>query len=113
MAAGIKKVHDALDLAMIFSDAPATTAAGVFTSNRVAAAPVIISRKHLAASRGRCRAIVANAGNANACTGTPGLKTAEETARVAAGLLGLDPSQVLLASTGVIGIPLNSDLILP
>jgi glutamate N-acetyltransferase / amino-acid N-acetyltransferase len=112
VAAGIKKKHDALDLALIFSDSPATTAAGVFTSNRVAAAPVLLSRHHLVESRGRCRAIVVNSGNANACTGRPGMHAAEETARVAAELLEIERSQVLVASTGVIGLPLPTDLIL-
>ena len=113
VAAGIKKTRGALDLALIFSDSPATTAAGVFTTNRVAAAPVLLSRQNLVESRGRCRAIVVNSGNANACTGREGLHTAEETARVAGELLGIEPSQVLVASTGVIGVALNADLILP
>ncbi|MGD1104345.1 MAG: bifunctional glutamate N-acetyltransferase/amino-acid acetyltransferase ArgJ [Terriglobia bacterium] len=112
VAAGIKKTREALDLALIFSDSPATTAAGVFTTNRVAAAPVLLSRQNLVDSRGRCRAIVVNSGNANACTGREGLHTAEETARVAAELLAIEPSQVLVASTGVIGVALNADLIL-
>ena len=112
VAAGIKKTRDALDLALIFSDSPATTAAGVFTTNRVAAAPVLLSRQNLVESRGRCRAIVVNSGNANACTGREGLHTAEETARVTAELFGIEPSQVLVASTGVIGVPLSADLIL-
>src|SRR5271157_1695907 len=76
VAAGIKKKHDALDLAMIFSDSPATTAAGVFTTNRVVAAPVLLSRQNLVKSRGRSRAIVVNSGNANACTGDAGMRTA-------------------------------------
>ena len=112
VAAGIKKTREALDLALIFSDSPATTAAGVFTTNRVAAAPVSLSRQNLVESRGRCRAIVVNSGNANACTGTAGMQTAEETARVTGELLGIEPSQVLVASTGVIGVPLRADLIL-
>jgi len=112
VAAGIKMTRDALDLALIFSDSPATTAAGVFTTNRVAAAPVLLSRQNLVESRGRCRAIVVNSGNANACTGREGLHTAEETACVTAELLGIEPSQVLVASTGVIGVALNADLIL-
>jgi len=111
VAAGIKKTRDALDLALIFSDSPPTTAAGVFTTNRVAAAPVLLSRRNLVESRGRCRAIVVNSGNANACTGREGQYTAEETARVTAELLGIEPPQVLVASTGVIGVALNSDLI--
>ena len=112
VAAGIKKTRDALDLALIFSEAPATTAAGVFTTNRVAAAPVLVSRQNLVESRGCCRAIVVNSGNANACTGREGLHTAQETARVAAELLEIEPAQVLVASTGVIGVRLPGDLIL-
>ena len=113
VAAGIKKTRGALDLALIFSDSPATTAAGVFTTNRVAAAPVLLSRQNLVDCGGRCRAIVVNSGNANACTGRAGAHTAEETARVTGELLGIEPSQVLVASTGVIGVALNPDLILP
>lgn len=112
VAAGIKKQREALDLALIFSDSPATTAAGVFTSNRVAAAPVLLSRQHLVESRGRCRAIVVNSGNANACTGRPGMQAAQDTARAAGELLGIDAAQVLVASTGVIGVPLPVNLIL-
>lgn len=100
--AGIKK-NGALDLALIYCEATATTAAGVFTTNRAAAAPVLLSRRHLAASGGQARAIVVNSGNANACTGSAGMHFAEETARVAAELLGIPRNQVLVASTGVIG----------
>lgn len=113
VAAGIKKTAGALDLALIASDSAATTAAGVFTTNRVAAAPVVLSRQHLMESRGRCRAVVVNAGNANACTGKEGALAAEETARAAAELLEIEPTQVLVASTGVIGVTLRTDLILP
>lgn len=110
--AGIKKVEGALDLALIFSDSPKTSAAGVFTTNRVAAAPVVLSRHNLKRSRGTCRAIVANSGNANACTGSAGSGVAEATARAAAELLGISPAQVIVASTGVIGRPLDAKLIL-
>jgi len=112
IAAGIKKKRDALDLAMIFCDSPQTTAAGVFTTNRVAAAPVLLSQQNLIDSRGRCRAIVANSGNANACTGRGGMNLATETTRVTAELLGVEPSQVLVASTGVIGVQLDPQIIL-
>ena len=105
--AGIKKAEGALDLALIFSEAAATTAAGVFTSNRVAAEPVQLCRRHLKSSRGQARAVVVNSGNANACTGAAGKRTAVETARAAAKLLGVRPEQVLVASTGVIGVPLK------
>lgn len=111
VAAGIKKTQDSLDLALVFSDAPATTSAGVFTTNRVVAAPVLLSRHNLVESRGCCRAIVANSGNANACTGREGLRSAQETARAAAELLGIKPNQVLAASTGIIGIPLPAEQI--
>jgi glutamate N-acetyltransferase/amino-acid N-acetyltransferase len=105
-AAGIKRTPGALDLALIFSDAPHTSAAGLFTTNRVAAAPVIFSKRNLVAGRGKCRAIVANSGNANACTGREGMRAAQETARAAARLLAIESAQVLVASTGVIGVPL-------
>jgi glutamate N-acetyltransferase/amino-acid N-acetyltransferase len=111
MAAGIKKAQGALDLAMIFSESEVTTAAGVFTTNRVAAAPVVLSRYHLAASHGRARAVVINAGNANAATGRAGLETAQKTANAAGKLLGVPTKQVLIASTGVIGVPLKLELI--
>jgi glutamate N-acetyltransferase / amino-acid N-acetyltransferase len=111
-ASGIKKTAGALDLALIFSDAPKTAAAGVFTTNRAAAAPVVLSRANLKKSRGRARAIVANSGNANACTGSAGMRVAEETAQAVAQRLGLSPQEVLVASTGVIGTPLKLDLIL-
>jgi glutamate N-acetyltransferase / amino-acid N-acetyltransferase len=112
LAAGIKKTRGALDLALIHSDAPETTAAGLFTTNRAAAAPVLVSRQNLELSRGRCRAAVVNAGNANACTGQQGMRTARETVRAAAKLMGLEPHAVLVASTGVIGMPLAANLIL-
>lgn len=104
--AGFKKDREALDLALIYSEAEETAAAAVFTTNRAAAAPVELSRHHLAQSGGRARAVVVNAGNANACTGRAGSAAARETARSAARLLGVPVNQVLVASTGVIGVPL-------
>jgi glutamate N-acetyltransferase/amino-acid N-acetyltransferase len=111
IAAGIKKTQGELDLALILCDAPATTAAGLFTTNLVLAAPVLLSRQNLAESHGRCRAVLVNSGNANACTGRKGMQTARESARAAAKLLSLQPEQVLLASTGVIGVPLELGLV--
>ena len=111
IAAGIKKTRGELDLALILCDAPATTAAGLFTTNLVLAAPVLLSRQNLADSHGRCRAVLVNSGNANACTGRKGMQTARESARAAAKLLSLQPAQVLLASTGVIGAPLELGLV--
>jgi glutamate N-acetyltransferase/amino-acid N-acetyltransferase len=112
VAAGIKKADGALDLALIFAEAPETTAAGVFTTNRVAAAPVVLSRESLRRSGGRARAVTVNSGNANACTGRAGLRVSRETARAAAKALGVSASEVLVASTGVIGVPLKLELIL-
>jgi glutamate N-acetyltransferase/amino-acid N-acetyltransferase len=111
VAAGIKKIQGALDLALIFSETEETTAAGVFTSNRVAAAPVTLSRQNLKSSGGCARAVVVNSGNANACTGAAGRKTAVATARAAAKLLGVRSNRVLIASTGVIGVPLKLERI--
>jgi len=109
-AAGIKK-GGGPDLVLLFTDAPEAVTSGVFTRNLAAAAPVIVSREHLSRTRGRCRAVVANSGNANACTGRAGLRVAQETARATAELLNIQPEQVLVASTGVIGVPLPLDLI--
>ncbi|MGH9328078.1 MAG: bifunctional glutamate N-acetyltransferase/amino-acid acetyltransferase ArgJ [Terriglobia bacterium] len=104
--AGIKK-SGALDLALIYCEGAEATAAGIFTTNRSAAAPVLLSRRHLVRSGGRARAIVVNSGNANACTGKAGMQIAEESAGVAAELLGIPRQQVLVASTGVIGKLMN------
>jgi glutamate N-acetyltransferase / amino-acid N-acetyltransferase len=109
--AGIKGDPAALDLALIHSEGKETTAAGVFTTNRVKAAPVILSKQHLQASRGRARAIVVNSGNANACTGPEGLRCATAVAGRAAGSLGIGPQQVLVASTGVIGTRLKPEVL--
>ena len=111
VAAGIKKKAGDLDLGLIVSDAPATTAAALFTTNLVAAAPVHLSRQNMVESRGRCRAVLVNSGNANACTGRKGMQAARESARAAAKLLGFEAEQVLVASTGVIGVPLDLSLI--
>ena len=111
IAAGIKRTRGGLDLALILCDAPATSAAGLFTTNLVQAAPVLLSQQNLAESHGRCRAVLVNSGNANACTGRKGMQTARESARAAAKLLSLQPAQVLVASTGVIGVPLELGLI--
>ncbi|MCS7091175.1 MAG: bifunctional glutamate N-acetyltransferase/amino-acid acetyltransferase ArgJ [Verrucomicrobiota bacterium] len=91
------------DLALIVSDTPATVA-GMFTTNQVVAAPVKIC--HEVVRRGTARAIVANSGNANACTGRQGLADARAMAREVARVLGLRPQEVLVASTGRIGVPM-------
>ena len=94
------------DLALLVSDTPATAAA-VFTTNMAQAAPVLVSREHLAASGGRARAVVTNSGCANACTGPQGLADAREMTVLTAQGLGCDPRDVLVASTGVIGVNLK------
>jgi glutamate N-acetyltransferase/amino-acid N-acetyltransferase len=107
VAAGLKKNGEP-DLALIFSEKEAV-AAGVFTTNRVQAAPVILSRENL--KNGRVRAVVVNSGNANACTGDAGLKNARLTAKFVAENLGITPEEVLVASTGVIGAQLDMKLV--
>jgi glutamate N-acetyltransferase/amino-acid N-acetyltransferase len=99
----LRSEPDRPDLAVIVSDTPAA-AAGVFTQNRVCAAPVQVSRARLPS--GSVRAVVVCSGNANACTGEQGLRDAERMADLTAAELGCDPRQVLVASTGVIGRPL-------
>lgn len=103
---GIKKQK--LDLAVIYSVCPAT-AAGVFTTNKVKAAPLLVSMRNL--EKGQAQAVVVNAGNANACTGDEGLKAAEKMAVLTATQLKINKSQVIVASTGVIGVPLPLDKI--
>jgi glutamate N-acetyltransferase/amino-acid N-acetyltransferase len=105
---GIKAAGRGLDLALIVSDR-AASAAAVFTTNKAQAAPVVVSREHLAISGGMARAIVVNSGCANACTGGEGLKDAHEMARITASLVGCPEPQVLVASTGVIGVNLKMD----
>jgi len=101
-ASGIKKSGKA-DLALIVSETPASCA-GVFTTNKVTAAPVIVSRA--VATSGQCQAVLVNSGNANACTGERGLADAQRCAALAAGALGLPPELVAVSSTGVIGVPM-------
>jgi glutamate N-acetyltransferase / amino-acid N-acetyltransferase len=105
VAAGIKASGN-LDVALIVSDELAS-AAGVLTTNRVRAAPVLVTQEHIRS--GQARAIAVNAGGANACTGEVGLRNAYRMAGLTAELLGASPAQVLIASTGVIGHPLPMD----
>jgi glutamate N-acetyltransferase/amino-acid N-acetyltransferase len=102
ISAGIKKAH-VPDLALIVSEEPAVIA-GVLTRNKIVAAPVVLSRSRLRA--GMARAIVANSGNANACTGRKGMDDARETSALVAKLVGCPAQQVFIGSTGVIGKPL-------
>ena len=95
------------DLALIAFDAPQSCAA-VITTNEIKAAPLLVSSEHLAQSP-VMRALVCNSGCANACTGERGERDARATARQTAALLGIAPAQVIVASTGVIGVPLPMD----
>ena len=104
--AGIKRVRP--DLALLYAERPCTAAA-CFTTNQVQAAPVVVTREHLARSGGIAQAVVVNSGNANACTGPRGLEDARAMAREAALALGLPEERVLVASTGVIGVHLPMD----
>lgn len=101
VACGIKKTG-ALDLALVTSDYDCTCA-GMFTTNRVQAAPVLYDKAILAKNRNAIRAVVANSGCANACTGDAGLNDARTTAEETARALGIRADQVLVLSTGVIG----------
>jgi glutamate N-acetyltransferase/amino-acid N-acetyltransferase len=105
---GIKALPSALDLAVLAADAP-VSAAALFTTNLAQAAPVVVSRQHLERAKGRTRAVVVNSGCANACTGTQGLADAARMAEETAAALGCTPDQVLVASTGVIGVALKMD----
>ena len=108
---GIKASNpDRPDLALIHSPQP-TVAAGTFTTNRVKAAPVRVSMMHLRSND--VRAIIANAGNANACTGPRGICDAKTMAAKTAEGLGLKPTQVLVGSTGIIGLPMPMERLTP
>jgi glutamate N-acetyltransferase / amino-acid N-acetyltransferase len=108
--AGIKK-NGKLDMALFYSES-ACNAAGMFTSNLAKAAPVIISRKYLIKNPKNIRAVVANAGCANACTGKLGLENAQFECQAVGANLNLKPYSVLVASTGVIGQHLPMEKIL-
>lgn len=103
-ACGLKKTG-ALDLALLASDIPASAAA-VFTQNLVVAAPVIVSKNHLKLSKGRVRAAIVNAGNANCATGAAGFAASTRTVEETAQRLNCNPQEVVVCSTGVIGVPL-------
>ncbi len=105
LACGIK-ASGAPDLALVASTVGAVPAAGVFTANLAAAAPVQVSRAHLAASAGRAAAVVLSSGNANAATGAPGMAAARRMCALAGECLGTDATEVLVCQTGLIGIPL-------
>ncbi len=110
VAAGLKP-SGRPDVAVVVNDGPSDTAAGVFTLNRVQAAPVRWSRQVLA--DGRLRAVVLNSGGANACTGPAGFADTHATAEHTADLLGIGAGEVAVCSTGLIGVRLPMDLLLP
>ena len=105
VACGIK-ASGKRDLTLVATERP-VPAAAVFTTNLAQAAPILVSRERLAASGGHAAAIVVNSGCANACTGVDGMSHANAMADLTAATLGLDPSAVLVASTGVIGVKLD------
>ncbi len=102
------KYKGRLDLGILYSEMPAMSAA-VFTGNRIKAAPILISMKHQ--ELGKARAVVVNSGCANACTGDKGIMDAEEMAEATAFKLGIERREVLVASTGVIGVQMPVDRI--
>jgi glutamate N-acetyltransferase/amino-acid N-acetyltransferase len=115
VAAGVHcgiKASGAPDLALVATaDGAPVSAAAVFTSNLATAAPVLVSRDHLGRASGRAAAVVLNSGNANAATGKQGYDDAERMCALVAGGLGCRSEEVLVCSTGLIGIPLPMDAI--
>lgn len=109
VSAGIKDpAKPRLDLGLIYSTVPAVTA-GMFTTNKVKAAPVRVCQAHL--KHNDIRAFIVNSGNANACTGPRGIQDAKAMATVTAEALNLKPTQVMVSSTGIIGLPMPIDRI--
>jgi len=105
---GIKPSSQKKDLALIYSRKDCRACA-MFTKNKVKAASVVLSAENIA--DGKLRAIIANSGNANACTGDDGMKAAKRMAKAAAEILSIDPKDTAVASTGVIGVPLPIEVI--
>lgn len=105
---GIKQGSVKKDLALIYSEVPAK-ASGMFTKNKVKGAPIYICKDHL--SNKKAQAIIINSGNANTCTGDDGLSKAKKMTALQAKALNLKADDILVASTGVIGVPLNIDAI--
>lgn len=105
---GLKSGHECLDIGIIYSELPCIAAA-VFTNNKIVAASIKFSRNIL--KNGTASAVIVNSGNANACTGNEGYKDAETMAELTAGCLNIKPTEVLVASTGIIGHRLQMDKI--
>jgi len=109
IAAGIKK-ESARDLGLLTSEKPATTV-GLFTTNQIQAAPVTLTKDKL--QKGKAQALIVNSGNANACTGTAGLRDAGQLCQSVSHELSVSEELVMVSSTGIIGVPLPMDTILP
>jgi glutamate N-acetyltransferase/amino-acid N-acetyltransferase len=108
------KAADALDVAVVVTaDGAAAPAAGVFTSNLATAAPVQVSRAHLAATGGRAAGVILTSGNANAATGAPGREAAGRLCAGVAGGIGAQPDEILVCQTGLIGVPFPIDTVEP
>ena len=105
---GLKKSNLQKDLALIYSEVPAA-AAGMYTKNKVKGAPIYITKEHL--TNKKAQAIIINSGNANTCNGDDGLNKAKKMTSLQAKELKLKADDILVASTGVIGVPLNIDAI--
>jgi glutamate N-acetyltransferase/amino-acid N-acetyltransferase len=109
LAAGIK-ASGRLDVALVEA-APGTSAAALFTKNRVVAAPVEVGRAHLSKTRGRVRAVIVNSGNSNCATGKAGLKACGQVCQRVASPLGIRREEVFPSSTGIIGVPFPDEKI--
>lgn len=105
---GLKKRKEKLDLALIYSEKLCNSAA-VYTKNIVKGNPIIVTKEHL--YNGKAQAIIINSGNANTCSGNDGLAKAYKMTKITADSLNISEEDVLVASTGVIGVPLNIELI--
>jgi glutamate N-acetyltransferase/amino-acid N-acetyltransferase len=110
VAAGLKSTG-APDVALVVNDGPSRAAAAVFTSNRIKAAPVLWSQE--VAKSGQVHAVILNSGGANACTGPLGFQDTHATAEHTAGILGTSAAEVVVCSTGLIGVRLPMDKLLP
>lgn len=105
---GVKAGTTKKDLALVYSEVPCV-GAGMYTNNKVKCAPIFVTKAHL--KNNIAQAVIVNSGNANCCTGQDGLDKAEEETKVLAKELNINSNDVLVASTGVIGVPLNVDAI--
>ena len=108
MNCGVKEGSTKKDVALIYSEVPCV-GAGMYTNNKVKCAPIYVTKEHLQNSK--AQAIIVNSGNANCCTGQQGIDAAKDIAKCVAENLKLDVNDVLIASTGVIGVPLDAEII--